>query len=206
MFKKALVGLIGMVMVAITTPGVAMADPLATHTLPDVFVTDTGDIPEGTKHTITVSADEDVPLPKETSISVDPNSKGTFGNIEYDIPGEYQYHITDIEGSKDYEVTVTVTNGEDGYSSVQVAKLNNDKVAKIAFDYSFPEKEVTVPKTGTDTVTIDAPAETNSNAIRIPHTGDDIAFVATIGIGAVVVLLAGASFVVLGKKKKVVKK
>lgn len=64
----------------------------------------------------------DLPMPEQNRIQIGANGSGTFDSILYTIPGDYQYHIRQLAGADqnitynaaEYNVTVRVTNAEDG--------------------------------------------------------------------------------------------
>ncbi|MBQ1827540.1 MAG: Cys-Gln thioester bond-forming surface protein, partial [Erysipelotrichaceae bacterium] len=79
--------------------------------------------------TVTLSAVDGAPLPKTTELTLTKSAqRGTFGPIEYDKSGTYQYIVRETAGNEEYMeydvadhmVTVIVTKGENNTLSTEV--------------------------------------------------------------------------------------
>lgn len=122
----------------------------------------------------------DLPMPEQNRIQIGANGSGTFDSILYTIPGDYQYHIRQLAGADqnitydaaEYNVTVRVTNAEDGGLEAEMWAVHpgqSEKQSQIIFENK--RKDTTTPGT------IESPAKTpvkSSTAVKTkaPKTGD----------------------------------
>ena len=113
-------------------------------------------------------------------IQIGANGSGTFDSILYTIPGDYQYHIRQLAGADqnitynaaEYDVTVRVTNAENGGLEAQIWAVHpgqSEKQSQITFENKW--------KTTETPGTIDRPVKTTvktATAVtaKAPKTGD----------------------------------
>ncbi|WP_296117580.1 Spy0128 family protein [uncultured Eubacterium sp.] len=122
----------------------------------------------------------DFPMPEQNQIQIGANGSGTFDSILYTIPGDYQYHIRQLAGADqnitynaaEYDVTVRVTNAENGGLEAQIWAVHpgqSEKQSQITFENKW--------KTTETPGTIDRPVKTTvktATAVtaKAPKTGD----------------------------------
>lgn len=110
------------------------------------------------------SAEPDTPMPKVTTQTIEGDGEISFGPINYTLPEDYHYVITQKKGNashwsydqKAYEVTVRIVNNEEDelVSEVWAIKSGSDeKSDKIKFinhyeEPSVPTVPTSKPKTG----------------------------------------------------------
>ena len=86
------------------------------------------------KFTLTAKT-EKAPLPSETEVSVSNEKAVSFGTIQYDTEGTYEYEVREVKGNEQgvtydetvYEVKVAVTGNEDGTKDVVVSYRKQSK-------------------------------------------------------------------------------
>lgn len=106
-------------------------------------------IPKDAEYQVVLEAvTEGAPMPAETTLSMLGASERLFGPITYTVPGDYTYRITqrDMGHSRctydtaAYQVTVRVTNAEDGGLSAELWAVKGDSTEKtdtIRFENSY---------------------------------------------------------------------
>lgn len=112
--------------------------------------------------TVQLEAEEGVPLPEDCSLTITGSGTGTFGPMEYTVPGDYVYTLHQTKGNAEYVtyddrvyiVTVRVTNDDKGGLVAELWAVRageTKKVDKVLFSnrYNEPAPPVaTVPPTG----------------------------------------------------------
>ena len=94
---------------------------------------------------VTLSAETaGAPMPAENVLVFEGEGTAEFGPMSYEIPGDYQYSITQTQGGEEsciydttsYALTVRVVNGEDGALHAEVWAIKDgetDKTDAVAF-------------------------------------------------------------------------
>ena len=94
----------------------------------------------------------DLPVPEQNRIQIGANGSGTFGSILYTIPGDYEYHIRQLNGTDqnitydatEYDVTVRVTNAENGGLEAELWAVHpgqSGKQSQITFENKWKNTE-----------------------------------------------------------------
>lgn len=152
--------LLSLLLVALVTPmGAAAADYSCTASIP-VWVQVYAET--DAEFTVQLEAEEGTPLPENCSLTFTGSGEGTFGAVEYTVPGDYVYTVTQVKGDAKYvtyddavyTVTVRVTNdGQGGLVSEiwAVKDQGTQKTEKVRFvnRYTPPTQPPgTPPQTG----------------------------------------------------------
>lgn len=112
--------------------------------------------------TVQLEAEEGVPLPEDCSLTFTGSGEGSFGAVEYTVPGDYIYTVTQVKGDADYvtyddtvyTVTVRVTNDGKGGLVAEIWAVGDQSTQKseeVLFSnrYAPPtQPPVTPPQTG----------------------------------------------------------
>ncbi|WP_294784894.1 FctA domain-containing protein [uncultured Eubacterium sp.] len=122
----------------------------------------------------------DFPMPEQNQIQIGANGSGTFDSILYTTPGDYKYRIRQINGTDqnitydaaEYNVTVRVTNAEDGDLEAEMWAVHpgqSEKQSQITFENKW--------KTTETPGTIDRPVKRTVKTVtavtaKAPKTGD----------------------------------
>ena len=118
------------------------------------------------KFTLTAKT-EKAPLPSETEVSVSNEKAVSFGTIQYDTEGTYEYEVREVKGNEQgvtydetvYEVKVAVTGNEDGTKDVVVSYRKQSKEGEPEQDYQALESGTVFTTEFTNTY---KPAETTA--------------------------------------------
>lgn len=120
---------------------------------------------------VTLSAETaGAPMPAENVLVFEGEGTAEFGPMSYEIPGDYQYSITQTQGGEEsciydttsYALTVRVVNGEDGALHAEVWAIKDgetDKTDAVAFANKWVVPTAVPTATPEPTVTPD-PTET----------------------------------------------
>ena len=147
----------------------------------------------------------------QTSITVAGNTSGSFDPRTYNAPGDYVYKVYQEAGtdkyftydSSIYEVTVRVTNAEDGGLEAFIWAVKDDsdqKVDKIEFNNRYNKKTVT-PTTEKKTTTKRTVKASVGRASKKVKTGDDSNPLLWSCVAAVSVICI-ALFLLAGRKRR----
>lgn len=101
-----------------------------------------------TAFTLQLTAEDDAPLPRQTSLTFTGGGSGAFGPIHYTAPGDYRYQVTQAAGTDSYvtydgsvyTVTVRVTDTPDGGLQAEVWARHGDAEGKsdvVAFHNGY---------------------------------------------------------------------
>ena len=120
---------------------------------------------------VTLSAETaGAPMPAENVLVFEGEGTAEFGPMSYEIPGDYQYSITQTQGGEEsciydttsYALTVRVVNGEDGALHAEVWAIKDgetDKTDAVVFANKWVVPTAVPTATPEPTVTPD-PTET----------------------------------------------
>ena len=123
-FRKLL--LLPLLIAVLLFPTQALAAYSCTVQLPvevkTITKTEDAEIPTGEVYTVVLTAEDGVPLPEETQLTVTDNGTVEFGPITYTKPGDYIYTVYQDVGETEfytydrtvYTVTVRVVNDDNG--------------------------------------------------------------------------------------------
>jgi pilin isopeptide linkage protein len=105
-----------------------------------------------------VSSDNNAPMPQDATLNITGSGKASFGKIEYDNVGEYQYTIKQNPGtnanytydSSQYNITVAITRSDDGTLTPIMTVASGKERAKrsaVTFvnEYKAPSTETENP-------------------------------------------------------------
>lgn len=133
-------------------------------------------------------------LPEATKLTIEKNSEKEFGPIVYNQPGDYEYKISQMPGSKKnssydktvYMVNVYVRNSEEKPGELEAKLVVNrsgskDKAGKIVFENTYKKPPVTVKP-------VEKPKD-------VPDTGD-------MGIQVSALILAISVFLLFATRRK----
>lgn len=112
--------------------------------------------------TVQLEAEEGAPLPEKRTLTFTGNGEGVFGGVEYTVPGDYVYTVTQVKGRADhvtyddtvYTVTVRVTNDGVGGLVAEIWAVGNQSAQKseeVLFSnrYTPPtQTPISPPQTG----------------------------------------------------------
>lgn len=101
-----------------------------------------------TAFTLQLTAEDNAPLPQQTSLTFTGGGSGAFGPIHYTAPGDYRYQVAQTAGtdgyvtydSSVYTVTVRVTDTPDGGLQAEVWARHGDAEGKsdvVAFHNGY---------------------------------------------------------------------
>lgn len=88
--------------------------------------------------TVQLEAEEGTPLPEDCSLTFTGSGEGTFGAVEYTVPGDYVYTVTQVKGDAEYvtyddtvyTVTVRVTNDGQGGLVAEIWAVSGESTQK----------------------------------------------------------------------------
>lgn len=163
-----------------------------------------------------VPEEKGTPMPKEDAIQVDVkngNGSGQFGEILYQIPGEYRYIVSQVKGnsknmeydSSRYEVIVRVTNGDNGdlVSEIWAVRDHADSKTDEIIFVNRQAKEVQPSATAKPTVSQSTSTVVSHSVktVSSPKTGDNTPVEVFVGI-LILAAVTAVSAVILRKKHK----
>lgn len=143
--------------------------------------TEDAEIPTGEVYTVVLTAEDGVPLPEETQLTVTDNGTVEFGPITYTKPGDYVYTVYQDVGETEfytydrtvYTVTVRVVNDDNGGLKAEIWAIRDDETEKmenVTFTNVYTPEEEPEPDGSSSASTSAAPVikkKTNT-----PKTGD----------------------------------
>ena len=163
-FRKLL--LLPLLIAVLLFPTQALAAYSCTVQLPvevkTITKTEDAEIPTGEVYTVVLTAEDGVPLPEETQLTVTDNGTVEFGPITYTKPGDYVY-----------TVTVRVVNDDNGGLKAEIWAIRDDETEKmenVIFTNVYTPEEEPEPDGSSSASTSAAPVikkKTNT-----PKTGD----------------------------------
>lgn len=140
-FRKLL--LLPLLIAVLLFPTQALAAYSCTVQLPvevkTITKTEDAEIPTGEVYTVVLTAEDGVPLPEETQLTVTDNGTVEFGPITYTKPGDYIYTVYQDVGETEfytydrtvYTVTVRVVNDDNGGLKAEIWAIRDDETEKM---------------------------------------------------------------------------
>ena len=196
-----------MTLVLLAFPSAAFAEENGcTVTIPTtVEVTETSAPSDTEFKVILTSLDEDAPMPSESVGIVKGAGSMVFGPINYTVPGDYHYSISQEMGNaanytydtSKYTVTVRVVNNENGGITAEVWAVKDgasDKADEIVFSNTYTEPEAPEETKAPEGPKTPGNPQKPSSQTTAPQTGDTMnihLFAALLSVSVLVMIILG---------------
>lgn len=196
-----------MTLVLLAFPSAAFAEENGcTVTIPTtVEVTETSAPSDTEFKVILTSLDEDAPMPSESVGIVKGAGSMVFGPINYTVPGDYHYSISQEMGNaanytydtSKYTVTVRVVNNENGGITAEVWAVKDgasDKADEIVFSNTYTEPEAPEETKAPEGPKTPGNPQKPLSQTTAPQTGDTMnihLFAALLSVSVLVMIILG---------------
>ena len=196
-----------MTLVLLAFPSAAFAEENGcTVTIPTtVEVTETSAPSDTEFKVILTSLDEDAPMPSESVGIVKGAGSMVFGSINYTVPGDYHYSISQEMGNaanytydtSKYTVIVRVVNNENGGITAEVWAVKDgasDKADEIVFSNTYTEPEAPEETKAPEGPKTPGNPQKPSSQTTAPQTGDTMnihLFAALLSVSVLVMIILG---------------
>lgn len=196
-----------MTLVLLAFPSAAFAEENeCTVTIPTtVEVTETSAPSDTEFKVILTSLDEDAPMPSESVGIVKGAGSMVFGPINYTVPGDYHYSISQEMGNaanytydtSKYTVTVRVVNNENGGITAEVWAVKDgasDKADEIVFSNTYTEPEAPEETKAPEGPKTPGNPQKPLSQTTAPQTGDTMnihLFAALLSVSVLVMIILG---------------
>ena len=196
-----------MTLVLLAFPSAAFAEENGcTVTIPTtVEVTETSAPSDTEFKVILTSLDEDAPMPSESVGIVKGAGSMVFGPINYTVPGDYHYSISQEMGNaanytydtSKYTVIVRVVNNENGGITAEVWAVKDgasDKADEIVFSNTYTEPEAPEETKAPEGPKTPGNPQKPSSQTTAPQTGDTMnihLFAALLSVSVLVMIILG---------------
>lgn len=161
------------------------------------------------------------PMPETDTIRITVKNgigSGQFGGISYQIPGEYQYHISQIAGNSEgmeydsstYAVMIRVVNDEKGGLTSEIWAVRDSEAVKtdrLSFTNRIvPEASQTPKPTATDRPHVSRTDKTvvshSVKTVHSPKTGDTAPLEILAGILVLAAVTVSVILILIKKRKR----